>query len=192
MPKIQVVYASRHGSTAGIADRIAHTLRGRGIEAVVADAAARPDPAGFDGYVVGSAVYTGSWLREGIEFLEASAHILETRPVWLFSSGPLRASAKNENREPEVEVALGPEHGPGSGGRQRVEALGEAVHAREHRVFSGAYDPDEAPRTMSERLIRLMPGSKGILPEGDFREWGQIEAWAGEIADDLKVPVAVR
>jgi menaquinone-dependent protoporphyrinogen oxidase len=45
---------------------------------------------------------------------------------------------------------------------------------------------------MSERLIRLMPGSKGILPEGDFREWGQIEAWAGEIADDLKVPVAAR
>ena len=44
---------------------------------------------------------------------------------------------------------------------------------------------------MLERVVRLMPASKEVLPEGDFREWDAIEAWAREIAAELvaKVPV---
>ena len=44
---------------------------------------------------------------------------------------------------------------------------------------------------MQERLVRLMPAAKQILPTGDFREWEAIEAWAREIAAQLvaKVPV---
>ena len=39
---------------------------------------------------------------------------------------------------------------------------------------------------MSERLIRLMPGSKGLLPHGDFRDWDAVDAWAREIAASLR------
>jgi menaquinone-dependent protoporphyrinogen oxidase len=39
---------------------------------------------------------------------------------------------------------------------------------------------------MSERLIRLMPASKGLLPRGDFRDWEAIGAWAREIAAALR------
>lgn len=35
---------------------------------------------------------------------------------------------------------------------------------------------------MAERVVRLFPASKGILPVGDFREWDAIDAWAREIA----------
>jgi menaquinone-dependent protoporphyrinogen oxidase len=45
---------------------------------------------------------------------------------------------------------------------------------------------------MVERLVRLMPASKNILPEGDFREWDAIEAWARDIATALgaaRIPV---
>jgi menaquinone-dependent protoporphyrinogen oxidase len=36
-----------------------------------------------------------------------------------------------------------------------------------------------------------MPAAKNALPDGDFRDWPEIEAWAATIARDLRaVPVA--
>jgi menaquinone-dependent protoporphyrinogen oxidase len=189
--KVQVVYASRHGWTAGIAERIAHILRSERADVVVADAADRPDPSGFDAYVIGSGVQIGSWHKEGTEFLEQNQATLATRPVWLFSSGPLPGSSKMTEGTDRLTLALGPVEGPGSGGRKRIDALSAAIHPRDHRVFYGAFDPNDPPKSMQERLVRLMPASKRILPAGDFREWDGIEAWAREIAAELvaKVPV---
>jgi menaquinone-dependent protoporphyrinogen oxidase len=186
------VFASRHGGNAGIAERIAAVLRSEGAEVFVADAAERPDPTGFDGYVVGSGVYMGSWLSEGTEFLERNQSALAAKPVWLFSSGPLLGSSMEKEGADGLTDALGPEDGPGSGGRKKVEALSAAIHPRDHRVFLGAFDPDEPPKSMSERLVRMMPAAKRMLPAGDFRDWDAIEAWAREISAQLavKVPVA--
>ena len=63
MPKVQVVYASRHGATAGIARRIAAVLLAEGVDAALVNADDGPAAEGFDGYVVGSGVYLGSWLK---------------------------------------------------------------------------------------------------------------------------------
>ena len=191
MTRVQVVYASRHGGTAGIAERIAEVLRSEGNDVAVGDAADRPDPSGFDAYVIGSGVQIGSWHKEGTEFLERNRTTLATKPVWLFSSGPLPGSSMMEETEDRVELALGPREGPGSGGRKRIEALSAAIHAREHRVFYGAFDPKDPPRSMQERLVRMMPAAKRALPTGDFREWDAIEGWAREIAGQLVAEVAV-
>jgi menaquinone-dependent protoporphyrinogen oxidase len=189
--RVQVVYASRHGWTAGIAERIARILRSEGADVAVADAANRPDTDGFDAYVIGSGVQIGSWHKEATEFLERNQATLATRPVWLFSSGPLPGSSKMTEGTDRLTLALGPEEGPGSGGRKKIAALSAAIHPRDHRVFYGAFNPDDPPKSMQERLVRLMPASKEILPAGDFREWDAIDAWAGEIAAELvaKVPV---
>jgi menaquinone-dependent protoporphyrinogen oxidase len=189
--RVQVVYASRHGWTAGIAERIARILRSEGADVAVADAANRPDTDGFDAYVIGSGVQIGSWHKEATEFLERNQATLATRPVWLFSSGPLPGSSKMTEGTDRLTLALGPEEGPGSGGRKKIAALSAAIHPRDHRVFYGAFNPDDPPKSMQERLVRLMPASKEILPAGDFREWDTIDAWAGEIAAELvaKVPV---
>ena len=72
MPRVQVVFASRHGATAGIASRIAEVLQAEGAEVVLADASNHPDPVGFDAHVIGSAVYMGSWLEGGLEFRSGS------------------------------------------------------------------------------------------------------------------------
>jgi menaquinone-dependent protoporphyrinogen oxidase len=37
----------------------------------------------------------------------------------------------------------------------------------------------------------MMPAVKDILPEGDFRQWDVIEAWAKEIADEIAGTVPV-
>lgn len=57
MSRALIVHASRHGGTAGIAERIAAVLREAGVEAAVARAADMPDPAPFDGCIVGAGVY---------------------------------------------------------------------------------------------------------------------------------------
>lgn len=192
MARIQVVYASRHGGTSGIADRIAEVLRAAGHEVMVADAARRPDAdADFDGHVVGSAIYMGSWLKEALEFLERHLEVLSTRPVWLFSSGPLPGSSKSPESADPLEVALGPKEGPGSGGHRRITGIAETIGARDHKVFLGAYDPDDPPRSLPERIVRLMPGSWKVLPAGDFRDWDAIEAWARDIAGAFTAEVAV-
>lgn len=192
MARVEIVYASRHGGTAGIAERIAEVLRRAGAEVVVADAARGPDPSGFDAYVVGSGVYMGKWLEDGIDWLDRHRSMLATRPVWLFSSGPLPGSSKETSGTDPSTNALGPADGPGSAGRRKIEELSAAIQPQGHGVFQGAFDPTDPPKAMSERLVRLMPAAKGILPPGDFREWDKVEAWAGAIAAQImeRVPVA--
>lgn len=191
MSTIQVVYASRHGGTAGIARRIAEVMEAAGAEVVLTDAVNQPEPGDFDAHVIGSGVYMGSWLKEALAFLERHRATLATRPVWLFSSGPLPGSSKETEVEDPITRALGPADGPGSGGRKKVEELTEAIHPRDHRVFLGAFDPNDPPKTMSERLVRMMPAAKQMLPTGDYREWDVIEAWARDIAAEVVAPVPV-
>jgi menaquinone-dependent protoporphyrinogen oxidase len=191
MPNVQVIYASRHGGTAGIAGRIAEVLQSEGAQVVVADAAGSPDPGGFDAYVIGSGVYIGSWLKEATDFLDRHTTTLASRPVWLFSSGPLQGSSQATEAGDLLALALGPEEGPGSGGRKKIAALSATIQPRDHRVFLGAFDPNDPPKSMQERLVRLLPAAKQALPAGDFRPWDEIEAWARQIASELRVMVPV-
>jgi menaquinone-dependent protoporphyrinogen oxidase len=186
MAKVLVVYGSRHGGTRGIAERIGDVLRAEGLEAVVSSAEHVAGLADADAVVVGSGVYMGSWLKEPVDFLARNQAMLATRPVWLFSSGPLRGSTAKLNDKDPIENALGPEDGPGSGGRKKIVELSAATHPRDHRVFFGAFDPKDPPRAMAERLVRMMPASKGLLPPGDYRDWLEIESWAKSIARALQ------
>jgi len=187
--KVLVVYASRHGGTRGIAERIGEVLAADGYEAPVMAADTAPAVAAFDAVVIGSGVYMGSWLKDATGFIETNKEALATRPVWLFSSGPLASSSRNSTTQDAITNALGPTDGPGSGGRKNVDQLSREIHPRDHQVFEGAFDPSDPPRAMSERLVRMMPASKQILPPGDFRDWPAIEAWAHAIAVGLR-PVA--
>ena len=189
MTTVLVVYASRHGATKGIAERIGEVLRAEGLEAQVASADHEADIGTPDAVVIGSGVYMGSWLQEVVSFIQHHEAELAARPVWLFSSGPLLGSTAKMSGD-AVEDALGPVDGPGSGGRKKIEAFSAVAHPRDHRVFPGAFDPSDPPRAISERLVRLMPASKGLLPAGDFRDWDAIEAWAREIATSLKLALA--
>ena len=62
--------------------------------------------------------------------------------------------------------------------KEFAELAGE-IHHRGHRVFLGAYDQDAEPVGFMERLTRMMPASLDGLPVGNFRDWPDIEAWAG-------------
>ena len=182
MQRMLIVHASRHGGTAGIAERIGTVMRSAGIETVVAKAADMPDPQGFDGCLVGAGVYMGSWVKEGTEFLDRYSATLAGMPVWLFSSGPLPGSSKEVTGVDPIENALGPASRAGQRWPPQDRRACDVIQPREHRVFHGVFDPNDSPKTLSERVVRLMPVAKGILPSGDFREWPVIEEWGARLS----------
>jgi menaquinone-dependent protoporphyrinogen oxidase len=66
---ILVAYASKHGATQGIAEHIAEQLRQLGKEAEARTVEEVSDPGSYDVFVIGSAVYYGSWLKEATELV---------------------------------------------------------------------------------------------------------------------------
>ena len=162
--RVLVTYASRHGSTAEIADRVGQVLRvvlGMHVPDVQVDVIPIAKVRGVEGYdavVVGSAIYLGRWLRPARRFLRAEAARLRRRPVWLFSSGPVGA-------------------GPGQAGE--LGELTALFGARDHRIFGGrlrSADLGAAERTLVHAIH---------AEEGDYRDWAEVTAWAGQLADNL-------
>jgi menaquinone-dependent protoporphyrinogen oxidase len=179
--KVLVAYASRHGATQGIAERIASTLRGDGLEVDDRPASSIKRLDGYDAFVIGSAAYMFHWLGEALDFVHRNRAALAGKPVWLFSSGPLRTEPLNAKGVDQKVAAIPKE----------IDGLVAEVRAREHRVFFGAYAADRKPIGLAERFMALMPAAREGLPTGDFRDWPEIEVWAASIAAALHAtPVA--
>ena len=173
--KVLVGYASRHGATAGIAERIAATLRKAGLSAEARPIAEVSEVGKYDAFVIGAAAYMFHWLRAATRFVKRHHRMLAERPVWLFSSGPLGTDLVDEEGRDVLEVTRPKE----------FDALVELVHPSGEQVFFGAWDPDAPPASVGERLVRHMPAARTAMPAGDFRDWAAIDAWAADIAREL-------
>lgn len=170
---VLVAYASKHGATREIADRIAATLTAAGQPADARSTDNVSDLAGYDAFVIGAAAYYGHWLKPATEFIRAHKALLAAWPVWLFSSGPLGTKTADA-QDPDVQEAALP---------KEFSELRDAIQPRGDRVFFGALDQDNL--TLSERTIRRMPAGRALLPDGDFRDWQDIDLWAKAIASEL-------
>ena len=181
--KILVVYATRHGATQGIAERIAATLESDGLDVTLRPVAGVDSVDGYDAYVIGSAAYMGGWLGPATTFVRRHRDRLATRPVWLFSSGPTSS---------EIVDGKGRDQLKASEPKEFAE-FARSIRPRDERVFFGAYDPDADPTGPAEslmaRFLKVVPAARQALPAGDFRDWPAIEAWAATIARELQ-PVA--
>jgi menaquinone-dependent protoporphyrinogen oxidase len=164
---VLVSAASRHGSTGEIAERIGAVLRERladepatRVDVVPPDAVADLD--GYDAFVLGSAVYMGHWMDSALRLSRRYAQRGGDRPVWLFSSGPVGDPPRPDEQPVDVGSVV------------------TMTQAREHRVFAGVLDRH-----------RLGFGERAVVvalrtPYGDFRDWAAIEAWAHDIATELR------
>jgi menaquinone-dependent protoporphyrinogen oxidase len=161
---VLVAYASKHGSTEGIAQAIADRIRELGEPAEVGSVDEIRDVAEYRAIVLGSAVYAGSWMKEAVEFAHRFAEALAERPVWLFSSGPLGTDVEDEEEQP-----------------RQLGEMGGIIRPIDHRMFFGALDRNALG--FGERMM-----VKAVkAPEGDFRDWAAIRGWADGIARELGV-----
>jgi menaquinone-dependent protoporphyrinogen oxidase len=157
--KLLVTYASKYGSTAEIAEVIGKELRKRSLEVEVKQIGDVGDLTGYDGFIIGSALYAGGWLEPAAEFLRSNQELLTSRPVWLFSSGPTGEGDPNE--------ILGGWTFP-----EDLMAVRETIKPKDIILFHGNLDLD-----------KLSFGEKMIIKSvnatvGDFRDWLVIRSWA--------------
>jgi len=158
--RILVAYATKHGSTAEIAEVVGEALRDSGHEVEVLAAGSVSRISAYDAVVLGSALYAAHWQREANVFVRRHLEALRARPVWLFSSGPLDASAATRD------LPITP----------HVAETTDPVGARGHRTFPGrllADAPDMDPQVLATH------------PVGDFRDFAAVRAWAVGVAATL-------
>jgi menaquinone-dependent protoporphyrinogen oxidase len=182
--KILVAYASRHGATKGIAERVAQTLERAGLEVTLKPAEDAAPVTDYDAFVIGSAAYMGGWMGEATTFVRRHRDDLAHRPVWLFSSGPVGTELVDAKGCDQL-VASRP---------KEFDEFARTIQPRDEHVFFGAYDPNAESVGVAEglmaRFMRLAPAIRNALPSGDFRDWPTIDAWAEGIARELQ-PVGV-
>jgi len=160
--KVLVTAATKYGATGEIARAIGEVLREHGLDPTVVPPEQVNRVDGYDAVVLGSAVYAGHWLDPARELVTRSGSVLAARPVWLFSSGPVGDPPKPE--EDPVDVA-------------EILAI---TRAREHRVFAGKLVKKQL-RFPDKAIVSALR-----VPEGDFRDWTEIRAWAAGIADAVR------
>jgi menaquinone-dependent protoporphyrinogen oxidase len=157
---VLVAVASKYGSTREIGQAIAEELRASDVDADLRDAGDVTSLDGYEAVVLGSAVYMGNWLEAVKELAHRQAASLAARPTWLFSSGPIGG-------KPMPDEAVD------------VSAIVEATRARGHRLFGGKLERHRLG--FAERALTLALR----IPEGDFRDWDEIRAWARHIASSV-------
>lgn len=161
---ILIAYASKHGATREIAEHIAEKLRQMGKETEIKAVDAVEHPERYEALVIGSAIYYGSWLKVATEWVHQNQAILAARPVWLFSSGPLGIEVKDTEPQPK-----------------EIAEFQKTIGPRGQQLFFGAIDHDHL--SFAERMM-----VKAVrAPEGDFRDWEAIDAWAASIASSLAI-----
>jgi menaquinone-dependent protoporphyrinogen oxidase len=167
--KVLVAAASKHGATQQIAEAIGEELTARELHVTVAHVEDLTSITGYDAVIMGSAIYFGKWMKPAKQFVTRHAAELATRPVWLYSSGPIP--------RPEAKADY-------SYDRREGDEIANAIRAREHRLFLGRLDRKRLS------LVERGPVRMAKLPDGDFRPWEEIKIWAAGIADALQSATA--
>jgi menaquinone-dependent protoporphyrinogen oxidase len=172
---VLVAYASRHGATRGIAERIGSGLEQAGLRVEVKPVDEIDDVERYDAFVIGSAAYGHHWLKEASAFVRGNEQRLAQGPVWLFSSGPIGEETVDPEGRDMLEISR-----PGE-----FDEFGPRLRPRGTRVFFGAWDPQAPPIGIAERLQRHLPAAWTADVVGDFRDWQAIDGWVSEIASEL-------
>jgi menaquinone-dependent protoporphyrinogen oxidase len=155
-PAVLIAFATKHGSTRDVATEVAGRLSAHGIVTYTCPAADVHTLEGFDGVVLGSALYLGRLHADGRDFLHRFGGELASRPLAVFALGPRTLADEDvAGSRSQLEAALAKE---------------PALHPFTTAVFGGAFDPAQ----------HRFPFNR--MPASDVRDWAAIRAWADDVA----------
>lgn len=170
-PKILVTYASRCGSTGGVAGTIGGTFCDCGASVDVLRVESVSDLTSYQGVVIGSAIRSDHWLPEASAFVEQNQEVLSRLPVAYFLTCLTLVKRTGESRE---------------------KALGYIAPLRQNvpnvipvdtGLFAGVLAYDKLS-FMVQMVMKIKMQNKGVA-EGDYRDFKSIRAWARGVAPAL-------
>ena len=153
-----VAYATMYGSTREVAEAVASTLRGAGVDAEVKPAREVRKLDGYGAVVLGAPLIVHKLQKDARGFLTRHRKALSGMPVALFVLGP----CKEPHDEEEWRDCS----------RQFEQVLAEMDWLKPvaAELFGGRFDP-----TLLKFPFNKMAGSE---PASDARDWDAVEAWA--------------
>ena len=160
--KILVTYASRGGSTAGVADAIGKTLVESGVQVDVCPMQDVKDLTPYGAVVAGSAIQSAQWLPEAMRFMQTYRTTLAQKPFATFTVC-MTLAMHNGKYHDAVANWLEPVRG-------LVKPVSEGY-------FAGALDIRKVP-SFGDRLKFRLSVAMGVWSAGDHRDWNAIRTWA--------------
>jgi menaquinone-dependent protoporphyrinogen oxidase len=165
-PKILVTYASRSGWTIGVAEAIGKTLSNHGLTVDIFPMKVVQDLSAYQAVVAGSAINSGTWLPEAMQFLrEHQAELKQKRFAAFLVCMTLTMKSAAQYRS---HVATW------------LEPVCTTVRPVSEGLFAGGLDIRKIP-SASDRLKFRLSVLAGVWKEGDHRDWNAIGAWAEEL-----------
>lgn len=169
--KILIAYATAHGSTREVGEFIGRALRAYEVEVTVANVKEVQSVAGYDAFVLGSAIHGSLWLQEMCVFIDQFHDKLAEKPAY-FWINCIRA-LEADGREHALKYYFD------------YKSL-NSINVRDPAVFTGKLNTLENNQNEQWFLIanydgKLTPGNLNH----DYRDWGAIAAWANKLAKEL-------
>ena len=165
--KVLVAYASKHGATAEITEKIGQVLRESGLQVDVSPVKSANDLKSYDAVILGSAAYMFQWRADAVSFLKKNQNLLAERPIWLFYSGPL-------GKGDALELVKGQRF------PKPLKPVIDHIKPRDTAVFHGFINMDKL------NFFERFAFKKSPAMQGDFRDWDAIISWSKSIALELK------
>lgn len=174
--KTLIVYGTRYGTAAEIAEEIGKIMENEGVKVDLVDSRGLKDcdVSPYDLVVVGSGIKIGKWTKGSLKFLKDNKLGLKDKKVALF----VTCGAANL---PET-VAEGQE--------KYLDEVAEKYLANKPvstGLFGSVYDPD-AKHGLMYKLANKFMVKKELEKQGkdtnkrhDYRNWDEIRAWARDL-----------
>jgi menaquinone-dependent protoporphyrinogen oxidase len=156
--KILIAYASKAGSTGGVAEAIGKALADSGTEVDVRLIKDVTDITPYRAVVAGSAIRAGEWLSEAMHFIQTHQAELAQKPFAAFLVCMTMAKSSAEASEEAASY---------------MEPVRALVKPASEGLFAGALDYSKL-----SMLDGLMMRAVGGDRPGDYRDWNAIRAWA--------------
>ncbi len=171
--KILVTYASRAGSTAGVAEAICQALTDSGAQVEVRPMKDVIDLTPYQAVVAGSAIQRGQWLPEAMQFIRTHRAALAQKPFAAFLVCMTLAMPRADGTYREHVATW-------------LEPMRALVKPVSEGLFAGALDIRKVP-SFRDRLKFRLSVAFGVWSEGDHRDWSAIRAWAADLKPILQV-----
>ncbi len=169
--KVLIAYATAHGSTAEVAERMGEIFEKNDITVDVKNVENIQSIEGYDAYVIGTAVHAGTWLPQAHKFMEDFEEDLAKKPAfcWVTCIRVLESRGYdwvlNNYMPPWLLNTL------------NIQGL---------TAFAGKLALDEVSMDEEWTLALKYDGQRSARDHnGDFRDWSIIQDWSENVAQKI-------